>query len=141
VLLGILLLGVTFYLTDIKKLVQVILLFHFIANPNMYHKKLTVNQEIDIEKLLSSIISNKEHSHERDLCNAAVILYELNRLGFTIVDLNIDEILNKSKENYSDTIKQHLRNMANSYAILVEGMKNTDISDILIDKVNSIFNR
>ena len=56
----------------------------------MYHKKLTVNQEIDIEKLLSSIISNKEHSHERDLRNAAVILYELNRLGFTIVDLYID---------------------------------------------------
>jgi hypothetical protein len=105
----------------------------------MYHKKLTVDQEISIEKLLSSIISNKEHSHERDLRNAAVILYELNRLGFTIADLNIEEILNKSKENYSDTIKQQLRNMANSYAILVEGMKNTDTSDILIDKVNSIF--
>lgn len=30
--------------------------------------------------------------------------------------------------------------MANSYALLVEGMKNTDESDILINRVNSIFN-
>jgi hypothetical protein len=57
------------------------------------------------------------------------------------MDLDIDEILNKSKKNYSDTIKQQLRNMVNSYAILVEGMKNTDESDILIDRVNSIFNK
>jgi len=60
-------------------------------------------------------------------------------LGFTIVDLNIDEILSISDENYSDTIRQQLKYMTNSYSRLVEGMKNTDESDILIKKVNSIF--
>jgi hypothetical protein len=100
---------------------------------------LTEEQKMKVEEILSSIITNKEHCYEPDIRRVSVILYELNRLGFTIVDLDIDEILNKSKENYSDTIKQQLRNMANSYAILVEGMKNTDESDILINRVNSIF--
>ncbi|HEX7257876.1 MAG TPA: hypothetical protein VF242_07435 [Nitrososphaeraceae archaeon] len=107
----------------------------------MHNTELTDEQKIKVEELLSSLITNKEHSHEPDLRRASVILYELNRLGFTFIDLDIDEILNKSKENYSNTIKQHLRNMANSYAILVEGMKNTDESDILINRVDSIFNK
>lgn len=107
----------------------------------MHNTELTNEQKIKVEELLSSLITNKEHSHEPDLRRASVILYELNRLGFTFIDLDIDEILNESKENYSDTIKQQLRNMANSYSILVEGMKNTDESDILINRVNSIFNK
>jgi hypothetical protein len=107
----------------------------------MLDTELTDEQKVKVEELLSSSITNKEHSHEPDLRRASVILYELNRLGFTFIDLDIDEILNKSKENYSNTIKQQLRNMANSYAILVEGMKNTDESDILINRVNSIFDK
>jgi hypothetical protein len=107
----------------------------------MHDTELTNEQQIRVEDLLSSSITNKEYSHEADLRRASVILYELNRLGFTIVDLDIDEILNKSRENYSDRIKQQLKTMANSYAILVEGMKNTDESDILINNVNSIFNQ
>ena len=107
----------------------------------MHDTELTDEQKVKVEELLSSLITNKEHSHEPDLRRASVILYELNRLGFTIVDLDIDEILNISKEKYSDTIKQQLRTMANSYAILVEGMKNTDESDILINKVNLIFKK
>ena len=55
------------------------------------------------------------------------------------MDLNIDEILSISDENYSDTIRQQLKYMTNSYSRLVEGMKNTDESDILIKKVDSIF--
>ena len=107
----------------------------------MHNTELTDEQKIKVEELLSSLITNKEHSHEPDLRRASVILYELNRLGFTFIDLDIDEILNKSKENYSNTIKQQLRNMANSYAILVEGMKNTNESDILINRLGSIFNK
>ena len=110
----------------------------------MHNTELTNEQKIKVEDLISSAITNKERTFEpdiRDIRRASVILYELNRLGFTIVDLDIDEILNKSKEKYSNTIKQQLRNMANSYAILVEGMKNRDESDILINRVNSIFNK
>ena len=107
----------------------------------MHYTELTNEQKIKVDDLLSSVITDKERTFEPDIRRASVILYELNRLGFTIVDIDIDEILNKSKEKYSDTIKQQLRNMANSYAILVEGMKNTDESDILINRVNSIFNK
>jgi hypothetical protein len=60
-------------------------------------------------------------------------------MSFTIVDLDIDEILSITNENYSGTIRQQLKYMANSYSRLVEGMKNTDESDILIKKVYSIF--
>ena len=105
----------------------------------MYHKELTGEQKVKVSELLSSIITDKQHSHERDLCNASVVLYEVNRLGFTIIDLDIDEILSISDEKYSGTIRQQLKYMANSYSRLVEGMKNTDESDILINKVNSIF--
>jgi hypothetical protein len=49
--------------------------------------------------------------------------------------LNIDEILSISDENYSGTIRQQLKYMANSYSRLLEDMKNTDESDILIKKV------
>ena len=105
----------------------------------MHNTELTDEQKIKVEEILSSIITNKERPCEPDIRRASVILYELNRMGFTIIDLDIDEILNKSKEKYSHTIKQQLKTMANSYAILVEGMKNTDESDILINRVNSIF--
>jgi hypothetical protein len=107
----------------------------------MHNTELTDEQKVKVEELLSSVITNKERSYEPDLIRASVILYELNRLDFTFIDLDIDEILNKSKEKYSHTIKQQLKTMANSYAILVEGMKNTDESDILINRVNSIFHK
>jgi hypothetical protein len=107
----------------------------------MHNTELTDQQKIKVEEILSSIITNKERPYEPDIRRASVILYELNRMGFTIVDLDIDEIMNTSKEKFSDTIKQQLKTMANSYAILVEGMKNTDESDILINRVNSIFNK
>jgi hypothetical protein len=105
----------------------------------MYHRELTGEQKVKVSELLSSVITDKQHSNERDLRNASVVLYELNRLGFTIIDLDIDEILSISDENYSGTIRQQLKYMANSYSRLVEGMKNTDESDILISKVDSIF--
>jgi hypothetical protein len=105
----------------------------------MYHRELTGEQKVKISKLLSSVITDKQHSHERDLRNVSVVLYELNRMSFTIVDLDIDEILSITNENYSGTIRQQLKYMANSYSRLVEGMKNTDESDILIKKVYSIF--
>jgi hypothetical protein len=111
----------------------------YIEIPHMYHKELTGEQKVKVSELLSSVIIDKQHSHERDLRNASVVLYELNRLGFTIIDLDIDEILSISDENYSGTIRQQLKYMANSYSRLVEGMKNTDESDILISKVDSIF--
>lgn len=107
----------------------------------MHNRELTDEQKVKVEELLSSLISNKERFHEPDLRRVSVILYEFNRLGFKFIDLDIDEILNKSKEKYSNTIKQQLRNMTNSYAILVEGMKNTDESDILINRIGSIFNK
>lgn len=80
----------------------------------MYNRELTGEQKVKVSELLSSIIADKQHSHERDLCNASVVLYELNRLGFTIVDLDIDEILSISDENYSSSIRQQLKHMANS---------------------------
>jgi hypothetical protein len=107
----------------------------------MHDTELTNEQKVKVEELLSSLITNKERCYEPDIRRVSVILYELNRMGFTFIDLDIDEILNKSKEKYSHTIKQQLRNMANSYSILVEGMKNTDESDILINRVNSIFHK
>jgi hypothetical protein len=39
------------------------------------------------------------------------------------------------RKNIPIQFKQQLRNMANSYAMLVEGTKNTDESDILINRV------
>ena len=53
----------------------------------MYHRELTGEQKVKVSELLSSVITNKQHSHERDLRSASVVLYELNRLGFTIMDL------------------------------------------------------
>ncbi|HJU59551.1 MAG TPA: hypothetical protein VJ583_07355, partial [Nitrososphaeraceae archaeon] len=72
----------------------------------MHNTELTDEQKIKVEEILSSIITNKERPCEPDIRRASVILYGLNRMGFTIIDLDIDEILNKSKEKYSHTIKQ-----------------------------------
>jgi hypothetical protein len=79
----------------------------------MHNTELTDEQKIKVEEILSSIITNKERSYEPDIRRTSVILYELNRMGFTI----IDEILNESKEKYLHTIKQQLKNMSNSYSI------------------------
>jgi hypothetical protein len=61
----------------------------------MHDTELTNEQKVKVEEILSSSITNKERFHEPDLRHASVILYELNRLGFTFIDLDIDEILNK----------------------------------------------
>jgi hypothetical protein len=78
----------------------------------MHNTELTDEQKIKVEEILSSIITNKERSYEPDIRLTSVILYELNRMGFTI----IDEILNESKENLHTT-KQQLKTMSNSYSI------------------------
>jgi hypothetical protein len=83
---------------------------------------LSEKQKETIGKLLSQAIINKEHPHPADLARAAIILYDVNRLGYLLTDHIVENILENSGQRYSDTMKEWLSHMANAYYDLVIGL-------------------
>lgn len=87
----------------------------------MAEKTLSEKQKRIVAQKLSQAIINKQHPHPADLTRAALILYDLNKLGYNAVDYVVDEIIEKSGKNYSETMKEELEAMTNAYSYLIEG--------------------
>lgn len=88
----------------------------------MTDKTLSEDQKIIVAQKLSQAIINKQNPHPADLTRAALILYDLNRLGYNAVDYVIDELIEITGKSFSETMREELEAMANAYSYLVSGM-------------------
>jgi hypothetical protein len=79
-----------------------------------------------VRELLSSAIKNKQYAQPEDLQRACVLFYSVNKLGFVLVDLDVNSIVEKSGEDYSESTKELLRHVANICHDLVEGLENAE---------------
>jgi hypothetical protein len=89
-------------------------------------RKLTEKEFDKVTKLLSSAIKDKHQVRPEDLQRASVLFYSLNQLGFALVDLDVNAIIEKSGEYYSDTTKGLLARAANACYDLSRGMANPE---------------
>jgi hypothetical protein len=95
----------------------------------MLEKELSEEQKRKVGKLLSSNIRNKQHAHPQDLRRSAVILYRINQLGYTGLDL--DEILKKSGDNYSESMTTWLQRLSDAYTDLMYGLDNAENASLV----------
>jgi len=95
----------------------------------MEQRELTEKESKKIAELLSKAVKNKEHPHPADIRRAAVVLYTVNESGFTLMDSDLLDIMNKLDESggdhYSATIREILGAMASAYNHLVYGLNNS----------------
>jgi hypothetical protein len=68
-------------------------------------RRLTEKELDKITKLLSSAVNDKHQARPEDLQRASVLFYSVNQLGFALVDLDVNAIIEKSVEYYSETTK------------------------------------
>jgi len=92
----------------------------------MEQRKLTEKEFEKITELLSSAVKDKHQARPEDLQRASVLFYSVNQLGFPFVDLDVNAIIEKSGEYYSDTTKGLLAKAANACYDLSRGMANTE---------------
>jgi len=98
----------------------------------MTHKQLSQSQKEKLTELLSKAVINKQHEHPSDLQRAALVLYDVNRLGYRLEDTELNELLNQSQYPYSDSVRETLANMTNAYADLVTAMNDPEYSNFRI---------
>ena len=89
-------------------------------------KELTEKEYDKVLELLSSAVKNKKYAQLEDLQRACVLFYSVNKLGFVLVDLDVNSIIEKSREDYSESTKELLRHIANTCHDLVEGLENPE---------------
>jgi hypothetical protein len=89
-------------------------------------KELTENEYDKVLELLSSAVKNKKYAQPEDLQRACVLFYSVNKLGFVLVDLDVNSIIEKSGEDYSESTKELLRHVANTCHDLVERLENPE---------------
>ena len=87
---------------------------------------LSESQSVKIGELLDRAITNKANAHPPDLRRAAVVLYSAIQQGYSIVDSDVHEILDRSG-GYSVTMRERLAHMANAYDDLVYGLSESGI--------------
>ena len=92
-------------------------------------KELTENEYDKVLELLSLAVKNKKYAQPEDLQRACVLFYSVNKLGFVLVDLDVNSIIEKSGEDYSESTKELLRHVANTCHDLVEGLENPEIEE------------
>jgi hypothetical protein len=88
----------------------------------MLDKELSERQIQMAGNLLSQAIKNKKYIHPLDMRHAAVILYDLIRMGYYVGEDTVGEIIESSDDHYSDTIIGQLQIMANAFSDLVNGL-------------------
>jgi hypothetical protein len=95
----------------------------------MEPRKLTEKESKKIAELMSKAVKNKEHPHPADIRRAAVVLYTVNESGFTLMDSDLLDLMNKLDESgddhYSATMREILGPMASAYNHLVYGLNNS----------------
>jgi hypothetical protein len=89
-------------------------------------KELTEKEYDKVLELLSSAVKNKKYAQPEDLQRACVLFYSINKLGFVLVDLDVNSIIEKSGEDYSESTKNSLDTVANTCHDLVEGLENQE---------------
>jgi hypothetical protein len=77
-------------------------------------KGLTEKEYDKVLELLSSAVKNKKYAQPEDLQRVCVLFYSVNKLGFVLVDLDVNTIIEKSGEDYSESTKELLRHVANT---------------------------
>lgn len=92
----------------------------------MEQRKLTEKEIDKITKLLYSAVKDKHQARPEDLQRASVLFYSVNQHGFALVDLDVNAIIEKSGEYYSDTTKGLLARTANACYDLSRGMANPE---------------
>jgi hypothetical protein len=92
----------------------------------MEQRKLTEKEFDKITKLLSLAVKDKNQARPEDLQRASVLFYSVDQLGFALVDLDVNSIIEKSGEFYSDTTKGLLARAANACYDLSRGMTNPE---------------
>ena len=92
----------------------------------MEQRKLTEKEFEKITELLSAAVKDKHQARPEDLQRASVLFYSINRLGFPFVDLDVNAIIEKSGEYYSDSTKGLLAKTANACYDLSRGMAATE---------------
>jgi hypothetical protein len=71
-------------------------------------KELTEKEYDKVLELLSSAVKNKKYAQPEDLQRACVLFYSVNKLGFVLVDLDVNSIIEKSGEDYLNQQKNSL---------------------------------
>jgi len=102
-------------------------------------KELSKEQKGKLRDLLKEATRNKQHSSVDDLMRVAAILYRVNQLGFTHIDIR--DLLKKPE--YSDMVLDWFQHTSGAISDLVYGLiilitKNTRI---LIYKASSLFRK
>jgi len=92
----------------------------------MQQRQLPEKESDRIGELLSLAVKDKHQAHTEDLQRASVLFYSVNKIGFVLVDLDINAIIEKSGEYYSDTTKGLLAQAANTCYSLVQGLANPE---------------
>jgi hypothetical protein len=87
---------------------------------------LSESQSVKIGELLDRAVVNKTNAHPHDLRRAAVVLYSAIQQGYSIVDSDVHEILDRSG-GYSVSMRERLSHMANAYDDLVYGLAESGI--------------
>jgi hypothetical protein len=95
-------------------------------------KGLTEKEYDKIRELLSSAVKNKQYAQPEDLQRACVLFYTVNKLGFVLVDLDVNSIVEKSGEDYSESTKELLRHVANTCHDLVEGLESPENEQFIL---------
>jgi hypothetical protein len=96
-----------------------------IHNNFMELTPLSEAQSVKIGELLDRAVANKENAHPKDLRRAAVVLYSAMQQGYSIVDSDVHEILDRSG-GYSVTTREKLGRMANAYDDLIHGLNESE---------------
>ena len=60
-------------------------------------KELTENEYDKVLELLSSAVKNKKYAQPEDLQRACVLFYSVNKLGFVLVDLDVNSIISQER--------------------------------------------
>ncbi|MGH9877040.1 MAG: hypothetical protein ACRD5H_05330, partial [Nitrososphaerales archaeon] len=69
----------------------------------MTQKKLSRSQREKLLDLLTRAVTNKQHPHPTDMKRAALVLYDLSRLGFHLEDYELEKLLDQAPDALSNT--------------------------------------
>ena len=93
-------------------------------------KELTENEYDKVIELLSSAVKNKKYAQPEDLQRACVLFYSVNKLGFVLVDLDVNSII----KNHERIILNQQKNSLDTWQTLVMILS----KDWKIRKMNSL---
>ena len=101
-------------------------------------KRLNEVQVLKIGKILSRAIGNKQHSHTRDLRKAALIFYHVQNLGYAFGELDLEEVIERLEDHYSNSVREDLRLLNNDLYELTLGMNDSILREYRVTEEDLI---